>query len=72
MSRVTVVPLRGLVVLVLIAVMLSLSFTGCGGEDSSKANPEQVSPEQAAIKAKYLETHPPPGTKPAKKGAGRN
>jgi len=72
MPRIRDVPVRSLVVLVLVALMLSLSFTGCGGEDLSKANPEQASPEQAAIKAKYLETHPPPGTKPVKKSARRN
>jgi uncharacterized lipoprotein YehR (DUF1307 family) len=60
-----------LVVLALVASMLSLSITGCGGEDSSKFNPEEATPEQAALKAKYLETHPPPGTKPAKKSAKR-
>jgi hypothetical protein len=71
MPRVRVVSSGGLVVLILIALMLSLSFTGCGGGSVDKANPEQASPEQAALKAKYLETHPPPGTKPVKKGAGR-
>ncbi len=71
MSRVNVVRSKGLVVRILVAVMLSCSFMGCGGAELTTFNPEELSPEQAAIKAKYLETHPPPGTKTAKKTAKR-
>ncbi len=69
MSGVTVVPLRSLVFLVLVALMLSLSSTGCGGGSKDEST---VDPKQEELKAKYLETHPPPSTKPAKKGNRRN